>query len=545
MKRYLDSVCVEALMTRTQVSVQGDHNLHLADALMSARGVQHLPVVDDDGTLLGVVSHRDIVAASLGTARRESKGQGAGAPSKKKSGEDALRWAVASIMTTEVATLTADMSAATAAGLLVSSRNGFAPVLKDNRLVGVLSEDDILRLCMQYFRSVPMTVADLMTRELVTTRRNTSASDAIDLMEREDIHHLLVSDAQGHLEGLVSHRDLLMLKRSLSDAAAMAEWTVGQIACSNAWTTTLNTSGTAAAQTLIDNHFGCLPVVEKKHLLGIVTFSDFLSAVVRDDEEKAVQERHIAPCAAYMADSICRMAPEQSIARAFQYFSQYSTPTLLVVESDRPVGVLSHRDVLAAMRDCDNAEERLASPLGNFMSKDLVCIGGERTVEEAASLLMKERVHQVVVELDDAPAGLLGNEEILQAVRDLRVGTPLSEVMTTVIFSIDAHESIKSARRYLRQADVSGLIVHDGTWPVGVFGQPEALASLRGAQSDRVESAMCSRIICLPEQLPAHRAAEQAVALGARHLVVQRRGDTVGLATATDFARLLAFRKSS
>lgn len=539
MTNCLDSVLVETLMTRSQVSVQGEESLHVADAFMSARGLQHLPVVDAEGNLLGLVSHRDIVAAGLGTVHLESP-KGRGPASRRKAERQAREWSVASIMTTEVASLTAEMSARAAAEHLLASRHGFAPVLKGNQLVGVLTEDDILRLCMHYFRSVPMCVADLMTRELVTTRRGTLVPIAMVIIEQEDIHHLLIIDAHGQLEGVVSHRDLLMLQRSVSESAPLDRWTVGQLASKNAWTTTLETSATEAAQTLIDNHFGCLPVVEKGRLLGIVTFSDFLHAVLRDDQKRTSQEHFIAPCAAYMAESICRMAPEQSIARAFQCFSQYATPTLLVVESDTPVGILSHKDLLAAMHGSSDVEALLASPLGEFMSRELVCIRGEKNVEEAASLLRNERVHQVVVELEDAPAGLLGNSEILQAVGDLRLQTPLREFMSTIVFSIDAQESIKSARRYLRQADISGLVVHDGTWPVGIFGHPEALASLSTVQEERVESVMCSKIICLPEELPACRAAEQGAALGARHIIVQRGGNTVGLATATDFAGLLA-----
>ncbi len=543
MKSLLDSVLVKEFMTRTQVSVEAQQSLHLADALMSARGLQHLPVVDIDNNLLGLVSHRDIVAAELGTARNEVQS----APEREfvrdePEQQDLLR-PVASIMTSDVVTLTTDMTAKVAIGHLLRSRYGFAPVLEGMSLVGVLTEDDILRFCIGYFRSSPLVIADIMTRELVTAKGDTSLLEATAKMEQESIRHLLVADASGHLQGVVSQRDVLMLQRSVSEAKA-GVWSIAQLASKNAWTTTTNTLVTDAAQTLIDNHFGCLPVVEKKHLLGIVTLSDFLRAVLSDDARRSPPERFIAPCAAYVRDNICRVAPEQSIARAFQCFSQYQTPTLLVVEGDQAVGILSHKDVLEAMHASVDTESLLASPLANLMSRDLVRISGNRNVGEAAMLLTQKRVHQVVVELDHEAPSLLGTSEILQAVQDRRLQTSLREIMTGVIFSIDAQESIASARRYLRQAELSGLIVHDGNWPIGIFGQPEALASLSDEERRPVEEAMCARIICLPPDLPISRAAQQAEALGARHIIVQDGGETIGLATATDFAGLLASMNS-
>ncbi len=540
MKSQLASVLVEDIMTRTQVSVGASQSVHLADALMSARGLQHLPVVDEDNNLLGLVSHRDILAADLGNARQDSRADESDDFSHAAPGQEGLLRPVATIMTSEVVTLTKDMNANTAAGHLLRSRHGFAPVLDGTGLVGILTEEDALRLCIQYFRTSPMLVADLMTRELVTATGDTSIEDAIVLMEDEDIHHLLICNMSGQLKGLVSHRDVLMLQRSLAKNASKQSWTIAEVASKTPWTTTSQVLACEAALTLLDNHFGCLPVVEKKHLLGIVTLSDLLTAIVSDDRKKAPEERYIAPCGAYTAKSICRVAPEQSIARAFQCFSQYSTPTLLVVESDTAVGILSHKDVLKAMHESDDVDALLASPLSNYMSRELVRIDGNSNVDKAAALLTQERVHQVVVEHDDAPPGLLGATEILQAVRDLRVKTPLREFMSTILFSIDSKESVKSARRYLRQAELSGLIVNDGKWPVGIFGQPEALASLNALDTDPVETTMCSKIVCLPQEMPASRAAEQAEALGARHIIVQGAGETVGLATATDFASLLA-----
>ncbi len=529
----LDSLSVEHIMTPALVSVAEGQSLHVADAIMSARGLRHLSVVNADDVLLGLVSHRDIVAAAL----RED-----------------LRRPVESLMVTEVVTLTTDMSARVAAGHVLRSPHEFAPVLRDMSLVGVLTEDDMLALCMRYFRSTSIQVSDLMTRELVTANRDMPVPKAIALMEREDVRHLLVASPSGLLEGVTSQRDLLMLQRSIATEHALQTWTLHEVTSKDAWTVTSNTPATQAAQTLRDNHFGCLPVVESQHLLGIVTLSDFLRSMLKDDADRTPAKAVLASCGTYADKSTCRVAPEQSLSRALQCFSgqcfsersfseqcfsDNHTSSLLVVEGDTPVGILSRADILKALHGNENDEKLLASPLANVMSHDIVSIEADQSVQAAANLLMEKRVHQLIVEHKGAPPNLFGRSEIFRAVTDKRLRTPLGDFMTPVVFSIDAQESLRSALRFLRKADLSGIIVHDREWPVGVFGQPEALESLHVPQSQPVETQMCSRIICLPKSLPAFRAAQQAEALGARHVIVVDCGDAVGLATATDFAGLL------
>ena len=55
---------VERIMQREFASVRSDERLDFVDDVMALGRVRHLPVVDD-GKLVGVVSQRDLLAASL------------------------------------------------------------------------------------------------------------------------------------------------------------------------------------------------------------------------------------------------------------------------------------------------------------------------------------------------------------------------------------------------------------------------------------------------------------------------------------------------
>lgn len=51
------------LMTRAVISCPPTATFEMARKLMLKHGIRHLPVIDEDGTLVGVVSQRDLIAA--------------------------------------------------------------------------------------------------------------------------------------------------------------------------------------------------------------------------------------------------------------------------------------------------------------------------------------------------------------------------------------------------------------------------------------------------------------------------------------------------
>ena len=117
---------------------------------------------------------------------------------------------------------------------------------------------------------IVMTVADVMTRQLVTIGPETSCDKAERLMEEHRVRHLPVVDA-GRLVGMVTDRDA----RSRGGDA------VARIMTADPVTVTARMRVEHAARLMLEGHFGSLPVVDGGALVGIVTYTDLLHAFVR------------------------------------------------------------------------------------------------------------------------------------------------------------------------------------------------------------------------------------------------------------------------
>lgn len=132
-----------------------------------------------------------------------------------------------------------------------------------------------------------LTLADIMTREVVTLSEDDSLEDARSCMERGRIRHLPVVRGD-KLVGLVTHRDLLAASFSLfAEVSRQEEHRLfSQIPVTELMHDAVTAPPTMpvreAAKLLLENKFGCLPVVDDEgRLLGIVTEADFLKLAVK------------------------------------------------------------------------------------------------------------------------------------------------------------------------------------------------------------------------------------------------------------------------
>jgi CBS domain-containing membrane protein/CBS domain-containing protein len=117
--------------------VTQDMELFDAAALMSARDIRHLPVVDRGGKVVGMLSDRDVRTA-IGNPTRFLDAPGAR--------ERARVMRVGEAMSKEVVTIDEGASVAAAADRLMTSRVGALPVVDDGRrLVGIVSYLDVIQ----------------------------------------------------------------------------------------------------------------------------------------------------------------------------------------------------------------------------------------------------------------------------------------------------------------------------------------------------------------------------------------------------------------
>mgnify|MGYP001458555490 CR=1 FL=1 len=151
------------IMTRPVVTISPDASILDAANLMLHRHVSGLPVVDAAGKLVGVVSEGDFIRRSeIGTQRRRSRFLklilGPGRAASDFVQEHGCK--VSEIMTAEPVTVTEDTPLPTIVALMEKNKLKRLPVMRDGRVVGIVSRANLLQAVASLARQVPDPTAD-------------------------------------------------------------------------------------------------------------------------------------------------------------------------------------------------------------------------------------------------------------------------------------------------------------------------------------------------------------------------------------------------
>lgn len=121
----------------SQVKTLGRNDkLATADDIMKQDRIRHLPVLDADGNLCGIVSQRDLFRGML------LRTLGYGTYLEQKLLDTHV---VKEAMVDRVHTTTPDTSLKEAAELMTKYKVGCLPVMDNNKLVGIITEEDFVK----------------------------------------------------------------------------------------------------------------------------------------------------------------------------------------------------------------------------------------------------------------------------------------------------------------------------------------------------------------------------------------------------------------
>lgn len=97
------------------------------------------------------------------------------------------------------------------AGAMTEGSFGSVPILtKDGKVVGLVSEFDLLKAIMEGKELSKVTAEELMHKGVISVTQETPALEIIALLQSKHLIRVAVVDADGKLVGVVSRRDLLV-----------------------------------------------------------------------------------------------------------------------------------------------------------------------------------------------------------------------------------------------------------------------------------------------------------------------------------------------
>lgn len=128
-------------------------------------------------------------------------------------------------------------------------------------------------------------IEDMMTRNPHTLLRTHTLADANHTMEALDIRHIPIVDPHKKLLGIITHRDILAaqessLKNIPEDQSYTLTTPLYEVMHTEIMTVDPRAGLKESAIYMQKHKVGCLPVVDKGQLVGIITDTDFIGVAV-------------------------------------------------------------------------------------------------------------------------------------------------------------------------------------------------------------------------------------------------------------------------
>jgi len=276
---------VEDVMNDEVIVMQENEQVDHARNLMLKHGFSRVVVVDDDNKPVGMVTEKDLSS--------KMKGNG---PEWKRRPIDKL--SIARAMSHNVVTTNPSEDLKNVVELMIKNDISSIPVVDDDGLAGIVTKTDLLKFYKDKYQG-KWKVSQLMSKDVITVNENHSITHVIGVMEDNSISKVVVirdNEPVGIItpenisfayvedpETGVNVEKIYFIRNSggkeKRNVRVVSMLTAGDIMKNGLIQIDKSEDAAKAADLMLDEGIGGLPVVENDELIGIITKTDLVRGI--------------------------------------------------------------------------------------------------------------------------------------------------------------------------------------------------------------------------------------------------------------------------
>ncbi len=279
----------------------------------------------------------------------------------------------------------------------IEARSSCVLVMDDSKVIGIVTERDIVRISAQQRSLSSLTVREVMASPVITLKESefTDLFSVVNLLQQFHIRHIPIVDKDDHLLGIVTHESLRQLARpvDLLRLRLVSEVMTAEVVCAAPSTLML-----AIAQLMTERHISSVLIVDTQVNhdgkpfqipLGIITERDIVQFQSLGLSLDSI-EVHVV-----MSTPVFSVSPEDSLMVVQQIMEQQSIRRLAVTDARGAlVGVVTQTSLLQALNPIE------LYTLSNILMKKV------SQLEEEKIQLMERYTNQLEVQVKERTAAL-------------------------------------------------------------------------------------------------------------------------------------------
>jgi len=197
-----------------------------------------------------------------------------------------------------------------------------------------------------FFKAINEPIRSIMTQDVISTHTVSKINDALELMKSHKIGGLPVVDDDKHIRGIITERDVISLFKGRISGVKVRELMTRRVV-----TATPNMSILEAERKMVEQGFRRLPIVYDGKILGMVTARSILRFFGSGEVFKHLQSGNMAQVLHTSVlettiKEVGKASPDIDIGEAARIMEESERGSLLVVEKERLVGIITERDFI-------------------------------------------------------------------------------------------------------------------------------------------------------------------------------------------------------
>ncbi|WP_346291719.1 PAS domain S-box protein [Sphaerothrix gracilis] len=262
---------------------------------------------------------------------------------------EAVRLAAEQLVDHQPLLLTAAATIAEALAAMRQSHKNYVLIVEAEKLVGILTERDVVRLAAQKQIIAERCITEVMTRSLVTypVQAQPDIFQALAILQQHCIRHLPVVDVDNQLQGLITYETLRL---ALQPTDLLRLKTVGEVMQKTVLQASASDSLLEVTQRMHEQKASCVVVMQPASAdsalspTGIITERDIVQLQAAAADFARTQAAQI------MSQPLIPIQPQDTLWQAHQCMTQHGVRRLVVrTEIGALAGLLTQRELLRSL----------------------------------------------------------------------------------------------------------------------------------------------------------------------------------------------------
>ncbi|MBR9682087.1 MAG: CBS domain-containing protein [Candidatus Aenigmarchaeota archaeon] len=257
-----------------------------------------------------------------------------------------------------------------------------------------------------------MLVKDIMSKKVLSVSKDDNVQKFISLMQKKRIHEVPVLD-KNNFYGMISYKDIIS-----KTIVNPEKDKIKKVMNSHPPKVTPDTNVEDAARLLFNTGTRCLPVIDNKKLVGLLSYSDIIKSAINSKEFRKIKAEDV------MAPPILA-SMDTEIGKARVVMREGNVSALPVIDHNGNLGgIVTTFDLLKSIKKHERIswysaaaqmDKIMRIPLSTIMNQAPVTTGVKTSLTQIVNLMTENKTSTIVILKGKIPEGVVTAKDLLEA----------------------------------------------------------------------------------------------------------------------------------